>query len=152
MQKYVDGELVDMTEEEIQEFQQSQLNAIDYERKRKIELAWQICTTRNETGAVSVETSEGTYQYGTDTISQENIKSVLIGVSLGVTPNPRPWTPKGQTTPIQVTHSDLILIGTTMMSAVDSNIQAYLMHKANITNLITLDEIANYDLNSGWPS
>lgn len=152
MQKYVDGELVDMTEEEIAEFQQVQLAAVDTERARKINLAWQICNNKNETGSVLVETSNGAYLFGTDTVSQENIKSVLIGVSLGVTPNPRPWTPKGQIAPIDVTHNDLILIGTTMMQAIDNNIQAYLRHKAQMSSLQTLEEIQLYDLETGWPA
>lgn len=152
MQKYVDGELVDMTDEEIAEFQQSQIAAISVERARKINLAWQLCSNRNETGIVVVETSSGAHSFGIDSVSQENIKSVLIGVSLGVTPNPRPWTPKGEIAPINVTHSDLILIGSTMMQAVDDNIQAYLRHKANLTAFETLQEIQDYDLQVGWPT
>lgn len=117
----------------------------------KIAAAWAECTRRVEAGSVSVTTSAGTHTYGIDRTSQENIKAVLLGVLLGATPNPRPWTPRGATAPIQLTHADLGLVGATMMASVDAHVQAYLTHKAIISLSATVEAIQARDLSLGWP-
>lgn len=119
-------------------------------RANKIALAWQKADQLNESGFVQVTTSAGTHNYGIDKGSRDNIEGILIGVALGVTPNPRPWTPKGEIAPISVSHADLTLIGATMMAAVDANIQKYLAHKFAIMALTTEQEIVDYDLTLGW--
>ncbi len=119
---------------------------IEWSKSVKVAAAWSACQAAIENGSVSVETSAGTHSYGTDATSQENIKSVLLGVALGVTPNPRPWTPQGALAPVSLTHADLTLVGGTMMAAVDAQVQAYLAHKSAILQLATVAEVAAYVL------
>lgn len=121
-------------------------------KAQKIAAAWAECQRRIDAGSVSVPTSAGIHTYGIDKASQDNIKSVLIGVALGVTPNPRQWTPKGATSPISLTHADLTLVGDTMMGAVDAIIQAYLVHKAGISAAATRQEVEAYSIETGWPN
>lgn len=121
-------------------------------RDRRIGEAWDACQHRVENGAVEVETTAGTHHYGTDAVTQNNISKVLIGILAGVTPNPRPWTPKNVLTPVMLTHADLMLVGSTLMQRVDANMQAYLTHKAYLLNPNrTRAEIVAYDLTAGWP-
>lgn len=125
---------------------------IDAARAKKIASAWSIVRARVESRSVSVSTSAGTHVYGLDPVSQENVKAVLLGVALSVTPNPRPWTPRGETTPVQLTHADLTAVGAAMMAAVDAEMQAYLGHKAAILQCADSAAVAAYDVTSGWPS
>lgn len=114
--------------------------------------AWRMCAARNEGGAVEITTSAGTHFYGTDQTTQDNISKGLIGVLAGVTPNPRPWTPKNALAPVMLTHADLTLVGATLMQRVDANIQAYLTHKAYLLDPArTRAEIETRDLAAGWP-
>lgn len=119
---------------------------------RRIGEAWAECQRRQEGGAVSVTTSAGTHDYGTDRITQDNISKVMVGVLAGVVPNPRPWTPKNGLVPVSLSHDDLKLVGATVMARVDATVQAYLGHKAYLANPArTLAEIQSYDLSQGWP-
>jgi hypothetical protein len=105
-----------------------------------------------ETGVVTVTTTAGTYNYGTDEGTQTNITQALIGVALAITPNPRPWTPKGARAPISVTHDDLRLIGGTLGARKDAMVAAYMAHKNAIRALTTADAVAAYDVTVGWPN
>jgi hypothetical protein len=118
---------------------------------RRIAEAWSICAGRIEAGEVEVETTAGTHTYSIDAYAQGNIKSVLLGVALGVTPDPRPWTPRGELTPISVTHADLTAIGAAMMGAVDAEVQAYLAHKSALLQMTEPGDVLAYDLTNGWP-
>jgi hypothetical protein len=125
---------------------------IDAIRRERIAEAWSICDARIEAGEIEVATSAGTHTYSIDRNAQENIKSILIGVALGVTPNPRPWTPRGVLAPISVTNADLTAIGGAMMVAVDAEMQAYLAHKAAILQAPTAEAVIAIDLSAGWPA
>lgn len=149
---YLNGVLTEITQEELDIINADRTPSIETAKENKIALAWAHQENLSETGIVSVTTTAGTHNYGTDKTSRDNIQGVLIGVSLGVTPNPRPWTPKGVSSPISVTHADLVLIGGTMMASVDANIQAYLTHKFNISNLQTVQEVLDYDITTNWPA
>jgi len=118
----------------------------------KVQEAWKLSEARIASRHVTVTTSAGTHNYALDRIAQENIKAVLIGVLCNVTPNPRPWTPKGELAPILVTHDDLKTIGAAMMAAIDAEIQAYLAHKSAILQLATVAAVQAHDLGQGWPA
>lgn len=121
------------------------------ERKAtKIRLAWNQCLQANEDGYVTVAVSAGSYPFGTDVVTQDNVTKVMVGVIAGVVPNPRPWTPKGALEPISVTHADIALIGAAMLSQVDANIQNYLTHKRNIMDLTAAADVTAYDITTGW--
>lgn len=149
--QYLDGVLVEMTPEEYAALEVARAPSLSDAKAAKIAAAWSIQEARVEAGSVSVATSAGTHTYGTDKVSRENIQGVLLGVALGVTPNPRPWTPQGGTSPVSLSHADLTLVGGTIMAAVDAEIQAYLAHKAAIRALATVAEVQAYDLSTGWP-
>lgn len=120
-------------------------------KAKKVAMAWGGASLRIASGSVSVATSAGTHNYSIDAQAQDNIKAVLIGVALNVTPSPRPWTPKGALAPVQLTHDDLKLVGATMMARVDAIIQAYLTHKTTIMSATTVEAVNAIDLTAGWP-
>ena len=90
--------------------------------------------------------------------SRDNIDKALMGVALNITPNPRPWTPKGATSPILLTHDDIKDIGRQIGARYDAFIQVYLTKKANIKATVgandraTLAAIESYDATGGWPT
>lgn len=151
-QIYLNGVLTEISQEELDAINADRTPTLEAAKAAKIASVWDHQNSLSENGIVSVTTTAGTYNYGTDKVSRDNIQGVLIGVSLGVTPNLRPWSPKGASSPISVTHADLVLIGGTMMAAVDANIQAYLTHKFAINALQTVQEVLDYDITTGWPS
>lgn len=151
-QQFLNGQLVDMSPEDEAAFEAERTPTLAEAKGAAITMAWNTCEVRIEAGQVDVTTSAGTHAYGIDRISQENIKSVLLGVALNVTPDPRPWTPRGELAPVSLSHADLTLVGATMMAAVDAEVQAYLAHKAAIAQLATVAEVLDYDLTTGWPA
>ena len=102
-------------------------------------------------GQVSVVTTAGTHSYGIDRGTQDNVMKVALGVVLGITPLTRPWTPKGASAPITVTHADILAIAGAVGNAYDANVQAYLVHKAAIMALTTAEAVTAYDVTAGWP-
>ena len=103
-----------------------------------------------EEGKVSVTIGAGTFDFGTDKVSQDNIANVILGVLCGVVPNPRNWTPKGQISPISVTNNEFKLIGATMMAQVDANVQNYLTHRNAILAKLNKLDVVTYDFSTGW--
>lgn len=118
----------------------------------RIAAAWAECERRLNAGAVSVTTSAGTHLYGTDTSTQGNVEKALMGVLAGLTPSPRPWTPKAATAPILITHDDVKLIAGAIGAAYDAHVQAYLVHKGAIKSLTDAASVLAYDITSGWPN
>ena len=126
--------------------------SLDAVKAARIAAAWAEATSRIDAGTVSVTTSAGTHTYGIDFATQDNISKATIGVLAALTPNPRPWTPKGATTPISVTHDDIKLIASAIGAAYDAHVQAYLIHKSAILSKTTAAEVAAYSISGGWPS
>lgn len=127
------------------------LPSLSEAQAERIAAAWSECSRRVEAGVVSVATSAGTHSYGTDSGTQDNISKALLGVLGGLTPNPRPWTPKGSTVPISLTHDDIKLIAGAIGLAYDSHVQAYLVHKGAILAMTDVTAVMAYDIASGWP-
>lgn len=125
---------------------------LDVARRARIGEAWAEAERRISAGVVSVATSAGTHDYGTDAGTQDNILRVLSGVLAGLTPDPRPWTPKGAVAPVMLSHADIKLVAAAIGFAYDAHVQAYLVHKAAILMLADAAAIAAYDLSSGWPN
>lgn len=98
--------------------------------------------------------------FGCDPVSRENILGIcgLIAQETGgllppgAVPNPRGFTPKGQSFPINVTHAEFALIGAFMAAAKDIHFVAYAAHKAAINALTTAEAVASYDITAGWPA
>lgn len=118
----------------------------------RIAEAWATMQTRVQSGVVSVTTAAGTHQYGLDAVTQDNVQKALLGVLTGLSPNPRPWTPKGVSAPISITHDEVKLIAGSIGFAYEAHVQAYLVHKSAIAALTTSAAVAEYDLTQGWPA
>ena len=125
---------------------------LDVTRRARIGEAWAEAERRCEAGSVTVTTSAGMHAYGTDRATQDNIMRALAGVLAGLTPDPRPWTPKGGSSAVMLTHADIKLVAGAIGAAYDAHVQAYLGHKAAILELADAGAIAAYDLSSGWPN
>lgn len=127
-------------------------------RESRIALCWSAMTSKMQEASFSVSTSAGQLTFGLDDTSRDNMDKALMGVALAITPNPRPWTPKGQTSPVLLTHDDLKEIGRQMGAKYDSFVQAYLLKKAAIkqaagaTDRETLSLIESFDVTTGWPT
>jgi hypothetical protein len=120
-------------------------------KQRRIEAAWAAMGERLAIGTIQVTTSAGTHTYGIDQAAQDNITKALLGVVAGLSPDPRPWTPKGSA-PILLSHADVKLVAGAVGLAYERHVQAYLAHKRAIAALATAADVAAYDLTQGWPT
>jgi hypothetical protein len=120
-------------------------------KQRRIEAAWAAMGERLASGTVQVTTSAGTHIYGIDQTAQDNISKALLGALAGLSPDPRPWTPKGSA-PILLSHADVKLVAGAVGLAYERHVQAYLAHKRAIATLTTAADVAAYDLTQGWPT
>lgn len=118
----------------------------------RIKAAWAKCDALTQAGEVLVACAGGSYRFGTDRDTERNVQAVVVAVLAGIVPNPRPWTPRGETAPILVTNAELVTIGATIMARIDVLMQAYLTHKAAITALADAAAVAAYDIEAGWPA
>ena len=118
----------------------------------RIAEAWVGMLARVNAAAVSVTTGAGTHQYGLDPVTQDNLQKALLAVLSGISPNPRPWTPKGVAAPISITHDEVKAIAGAVGFAYEAHVQAYLAHKRAIMALTTAAAVAAYDLTQGWPA
>lgn len=121
-------------------------------KAQKVAEAWRVMQSRVALATVEVVTSAGTHTYGIDATTQDNLQKALLGMIASLTPNPRPWTPKGMTAPVMLTHDDVRLVAGQVGATYDAFVQAYLAHKAVISGLADLIAVAAYDLNQSWPS
>jgi hypothetical protein len=161
----VDGRLTVVGEGNLQRTLQAWLDAgnapaafdpppvdLDAAKQRRIEAAWAAMGERLATGTVQVTTSAGTHIYGIDQTAQDNTTKALLGVLAGLSPDPRPWTPKGLAVPILLSHADVKLVAGVVGLAYERHVQAYLAHKRAIAALTTAATVAAYDLAQGWPT
>ena len=125
---------------------------VDVARRARIADAWAEAERRCENGAVTVATSAGSHLYGIDRGTQDNVMKALAGVLAGLTPDPRPWTPKGAASPVMLSHADIKLVAAAIGGAYDALVQAYLVHKGSILALADAGAIAAYDVTAGWPA
>lgn len=118
-----------------------------------ISRAWTEFETRFYGGTVTVQTSAGEYEFGCDKETIENINSINTMIARGLSvSNPRPYTPKGQTVSVNLTHDDFGLIGEALAMRKDILISEYLIHKATIMSLTQEDfeTLMTYDVTQGW--
>lgn len=127
--------------------QQPTLTAV---RTDWVNRAWQRAMGEIEVAIVTVPTSHGDLLFGCDAVTQDNLQKAILGVLTGMTPNPRPWTPKGHLEPVMLTHDDIKAAASAVGARYDATIQAYLAHKAQI---LSSDHaaLAAYNLDTGWP-
>lgn len=129
------------------------LNFLANKKSEKTQQAWSEMNRRLEDYSVTVTISGNDYPFGCDSESRDNIMGLNTAIAIGIAvPNPRDYTPKGYLTPVQCTHADLAAIGAALLTAKDTFIASYLVHKAAISALTTSIEVAAYDITTGWPA
>ena len=102
---------------------------------------------------VSVMVNGSVRQYGCDPATRENITAIntAIGRAPSLVPNPRHFTPRGES-PVLTTHDEFLAIYLAGIAEGDRYYAAYYTHKIAIKDLTTADDVAAYDLSTGWPS
>lgn len=120
-------------------------------KAQRIRAAAVTLETRLAGRAISVTTTAGSHSYGVDRGTIDNFQKVTLGILLGTTPNPRPWTPKGALASVMLTHDDLRAVASAVGNDYDGHVQAYLVHKAAISALGSVAAVAAYDITAGWP-
>lgn len=120
-------------------------------KKITIANAWNVCMMKLDEATIDITTSAGTYSYGMDFATQDNVMKMLLGVLSNTTPNPRNFTPKGKLNPISVTHDDIKTIAQSVGSKYDAFMSSYILHKKNISLKETVQEVIDYDLTLAWP-
>lgn len=81
----------------------------------------------------------------------QNIHGIVALILAGINiPNPRPWTPKDSLFSVNLTHQELIGLGAIIAQRKDL---LYIVKKSKeneILNLMTTDDVLNYNLNNNW--
>lgn len=81
----------------------------------------------------------------------QNIMGVVLLIATGApVPNPRPWTPQGSLTPVDLTHAQIIGLGATIAARKDALFIIKKQKQAAIAALTDAHEIADYDAAAGW--
>lgn len=133
---------------------------VEAAKRAVIAAAWMMHDQRLSSYIVQVPINGVAAPFGCDPVSRENIMGInaLIAQEMGgllpagTVTNPRPFTPKGQSVPVQVTHVEFAQIGAAMAGAKDSHYVAYAAHKAAINALTSAVDVAAYDITTGWPT
>ena len=119
----------------------------------RVQDAWKMLLNKISDYYVIVPINGVDYKWGCDSESQENIIGINLAIAMGVNvPNPRPWTPKGEVTPVMCSYDDLKTIGTALLAAKDAFMAVYFTHKAAIKTSTDSHFIAYYDVSTGWPT
>lgn len=129
-------------------------------KSQRIAEAWAEHNRRVEAYIAMVPISGTPTPFGCDAVTRENVigLNALIDkergglLPAGTIPNPRPFTPKGSTAPVQVSHADFALIGAMLASAKDAHYVAYATHKIALLAMTTAEDVTGYDITTGWPA
>lgn len=93
------------------------------------------------------------YPYGTDRVTRENIQGTVTAITAGIEfPDPLPWTPKGYTDPVALSHTDLVTASGAILMKVNEMYGIYFIHKANIMALSDWTALSAYDFKTGYPT
>ncbi len=91
------------------------------------------------------------YSWHADDEAVQNIMGVVLLIAVGApVPNPRPWTPVGQLTPISLTHAQLIGLGGLIAYRKDVLFVIKKQKQAEVSLLTTMNELNSYDVDQGW--
>lgn len=81
----------------------------------------------------------------------QNIMGVVLMIAAGVpVPNPRPWTPVGSLTPVDLSHAGIVGLGAAIAARKDALFVVKKQKQAAIAGLTDAHEIADYDASTGW--
>lgn len=136
-----DGGIIEPWDGGAEGYQYDIVNALKREMYLKLEADY-----------VTLNVANGSYNFGLDEQSRINIRDALLGVMANTTPNPRPWTPKGATSPIMITHAEMTEISSAVGNAYDDYMQSYLSKKSLIKSTSNVEFLENYDPSQGWPN
>lgn len=123
-------------------------------KEAKIAEAWRVHTQRFAQAVVHINVGGFVRPYGCDPTTRENMIAIVNAITAApnLVPNPRPFTPKGQSTPVMTTHQEFIAIYLAGLAKGDAFYAAYAAHKAAIKALTTVEAVQAYDLSVGWPT
>lgn len=125
----------------------------------RILLARDYCDQALERAVAKVTFGDTELTFGADKESRENILGLCTAIAnehagllpQGTIPNPRPYYPKGATTPFAFPHEGILAIGAAMLLVKDTYMARYFAHKSAIKALSTREEVEAYDVTTGWP-
>lgn len=103
--------------------------------------------------ALPIEFAVGgeTYRWHADAEARENILGVVLLIATGVpVPNPRPWTPVGYLTSVDVSHAELIMLGATIAGRKDALFVIKKAMQAAVDVMTDPLQIAAVDVAEGW--
>ncbi|MFO1080856.1 MAG: DUF4376 domain-containing protein [Reyranellaceae bacterium] len=81
----------------------------------------------------------------------QNIMGVVLLIASGVpVPNPRPWTPIGSLTPIDLSHTQIVGLGAVIAGRKDALFVIKKAKQAAIAALTDARQIADFDAAAGW--
>lgn len=92
-------------------------------------------------------------EFHADVEAVTNIMGVVLLINSGVpVPDPRPWTPRGSLTPVDVTHAELIGLGAAIASRKDQLFAAKKAKQAAVAAMADVAAVEAFDVEADWPS
>jgi hypothetical protein len=118
--------------------------AKDAEIERKFQERYQL-PILHQVGGVARE-------FHADAEAVTNIMGVVLLILSGISvPNPRPWTPRGSMTPVDVTHAELIGLGAVIAARKDLFFVAKKAMQAAVAAMTDVEAVLAVDAAAGWP-
>lgn len=118
---------------------------------QKIAAAWAEHASRFASYIVTVTVNGEARPYGCDPVTRKNILAITNAIALGIQTEPRPFTPKGESAPVQTTYAEFKAIYAAGLAAGDAHYVAYATHKAAINAFADVAGVIAYDVTTGWP-
>jgi len=86
------------------------------------------------------------YEWHADNDALQNIMGIVLLINSGVAvPDPRPWTPKGSSMSVSITHGELIGLGAAIAARKDALFIAKKAKQAEIAELDSVEAVAAFD-------
>lgn len=91
------------------------------------------------------------YQFHADAEARENISGIVLLIAIGAPiPNPRPWTPLGSMTPVDITHAELAGLGGAIAARKDALFTIKKAKQAALAELTEPVDVDAVDPLAGW--
>lgn len=91
------------------------------------------------------------YEFHADAEAIGNISGVVLLITAGVSvPDPRPWTPVGSFSPIDITHAELVGLGAAIAARKDALFVIKKAKQAAVAAMTDAGDVAAYDAAAGW--
>lgn len=100
---------------------------------------------------ITFEVGGKSYDWHADDEAVKNISGVVLMILAGVpVPNPRQWTPVGSTSPVAITHDELIGLGVAIAQRKDALFVVKKQKQAEVNAKKIGSTIDAYDAAAGW--